>query len=472
MTCEAIITVNAANVRAQDNTSSGIVGIAQRGMVLSVSERTDAADSAGFFWFRVTLTSNNATGWLRADLIQLRGDCTAFGSLSTSIEQPEPSPQPEPTPTLTQPEPTPEEPIVLIGDCMGTVSVGTATVRSGPALSNSIRGFITRNNRFAIVEISPADDEDFRWYAFDFNGAIGWVREDLINATGDCLDLRTHGEEAATTPDPVTREEEAVDLDAQTQTCTAIIGLSQVSVRALPTVDSTRLGMATRNQRFEVMAITPTQPDGFTWTAVIFNGRDGFIRSDLVTLLGDCSRFTNDARLPRPVSGSITQGFRPSTNPTHNGIDFGTGGQQELRTPIRAVVERVTSCVNCAGDPPNIFSTDSDVIRRVFSDPDWGFGYGNHIILRFAFIDLPRDVQSFMRQQGLNEQHHAFALYAHLSELRVIQGQKIEGGTIFGVTGNTGFSSAEHLHLEVAYGTTWGSATKQHPATLFSVINA
>lgn len=473
MSCEAIITVNAANVRVRPSTiNTNIVGVARRGMVLPVSERTAEPDSSGFFWYRVVMSENNLPGWLRADLIQLRGDCSQFNSLSTSIDQPDPQPAPERDPQSTPPLPTEEDnPVVLIGDCMGTITVGMATVRGNPKLAPPIRGSLLRGTRFAITEISEADSSGFRWYGLTFNGEPGWVREDLVNATGDCLDPRTHGEETTDPPPPIVDPtEETTGPTSPLQECTALVGLPRVTVRSRPTVNSPSPGSATKNQRLRVMNITAPQPDGFTWTAVVFNGRDGFIRSDLVTLLGDCSSFVNDARLRRPVSGRITQGFRPTNNPTHSGVDFGTSGQQELRAPIAATVERVTLCPNCEGNPPNIFSTDRAVINRVFTDRDWGFGFGNHVILRFAFDDVPRDVQSFMRREGLNERDSAFALYAHLSRVDVTLNQQLEAGQVFGVTGNTGFSSAEHLHLEVAYGSRWGSATKHHPATLFSII--
>ena len=486
MACEAIIAVDAANVRVEPRTGTSIVGIVRRGERAPVNSRTDAVDASGFFWFNITVPANGQTGWVRADLIQLSGDCSQFGTVTTTPEvttdptAPEPSNEPE---QATSAGNTTEEPIVLIGDCMAEVNVSMATVRSGPGLGNSILGFINRDKKFAITDISEADSSGFKWYGLEFQSNTGWIREDLADATGDCLDLRTHGNEDTTQPEteePTTSDPEpdqptTSDPDPQpttTEACTALAGLPQASVRALPTTNSQRLGMATKNQRFAVRNITATQSDGFTWTEITFNGQAGFIRSDLITLLGDCSRFTNDDRLPRPVSGRITQGFRPSNNPTHNGVDFGTSGNQEMRTAIPAVVDRAHPCTKCTASQPNTFPSDSAAIQAIFNDSGWGFGYGNHIILRYAFADLPRTTQEEMRRMGLNERHFAFVLFAHLSRMNVSQGQSIEAGFLFGVTGHTGYSSAEHLHMEVALGSAWGNATKVHPATLFSVIRA
>ncbi len=455
--CEAIIMVEAANVRSLPTLSAAIVGIANRGMRLPILERTPNAQPDGFFWFQVDFI-NNMRGWLRADLIQVTGDCAALNvTTTTPTEQPSSMPSPE------QPEtPESEEPIVLIGDCRAEVKVFSATVRRGPSLKNPIAGFLARGTAFAITDISDADDDGFRWYGLEFKGETGWVREDLVNETGDCLDPRTHIE-----PSPTTVSTQPVEPATP---CMAVIALPKVNVRTLPTRNSNSLGMATNAQQLPVRNVTDIQTDGFRWVEITFNGATGFIRADLVTLTGNCAEFQNTGLLPRPVSGRMTQDFRPPSNPTHNGIDIGTGGNQELRAPLPAIVERAMSCVNCTAQRPNIFTTDRTIINQIFNDANWGFGYGNHVILKFKFADLPAIAQQKVLQAGGNQNISIFVLFAHLSEIRVSLGQQISIGTVFGVTGNTGFSSAHHLHLEVAFGKTYGTATKVHPSTIFNLV--
>lgn len=463
--CFATVTANAANVRVQPRAGTAIVGIVSMNDRLPAHDRSEL-DSEGFFWIQVTVTANNMRGWIRGDLIQLSGECADIGVVTTTVNTPD-TPEPEPIPEPPPPNPPVDNEDnldVLIGDCRGEIIVGTATVRSGPALSNSIRGFVRRGTSFVIAEIAPPNDSGFRWYRFDFNGADGWVREDLASATGDCLDMSSHDDSIPIEePDPI--------VVPTPSGCVGVVGLSRVSVRAAPTAMSTRLGMVTRDTQLPVQDITDTQSDGFAWIQVDFNGQTGFIRSDLLSLRGDCGALTNDDRLPTPVAATITQGFRPSSNPTHNGLDFGTGGPQELVIAIPAKVDRAHPCPNCAGTPPNIVPRTAAERNAVFNDSDWGFGYGNHIILRHRFADVPRSTQEQILRLGGNQNSFIFVLYAHLSEMNVSLNQEIVANTLIGKTGNTGFSTAEHLHLEVGFGARWGGAVKIHPSLLFNVAN-
>ncbi len=73
-----------------------------------------------------------------------------------------------------------------------------------------------------------------------------------------------------------------------------------------------------------------------------------------------------------------------------------------------------------------IHATGDGVVRKVVSDRS---GYGKHVII----------------QHGYGYQ----TLYAHLSKFNVRVGQKVKRGDVIGYIGNTGTSTAPHLHYEV-----------------------
>ncbi|WP_240662238.1 peptidoglycan DD-metalloendopeptidase family protein [Streptomyces sp. WAC 06738] len=63
--------------------------------------------------------------------------------------------------------------------------------------------------------------------------------------------------------------------------------------------------------------------------------------------------------------------------------------------------------------------------------------YGNHILIRMA------------------DDH--YVLYAHLDRMSVAPGDRVEGGTRIGDSGNTGNTTGPHLHFEVRTGTDYGT---------------
>jgi murein DD-endopeptidase MepM/ murein hydrolase activator NlpD len=73
-----------------------------------------------------------------------------------------------------------------------------------------------------------------------------------------------------------------------------------------------------------------------------------------------------------------------------------------------------------------IFATGDGTVTKVNKGRR---GYGKHVII----------------DHGYGYQ----TLYAHMSEIDVRRGQKVKRGDVIGLVGNTGISSAPHLHYEV-----------------------
>lgn len=108
----------------------------------------------------------------------------------------------------------------------------------------------------------------------------------------------------------------------------------------------------------------------------------------------------------QPVAARITSGFGYRTDPKtgkagafHNGIDLSV----PIGTAIKAPMEGIVSLVNSGGDG------------------------GNQVIIRHTNGYLTG--------------------YAHLSKQLVKKGDKVRKGDVIGLSGNTGKSTAPHLHL-------------------------
>ena len=83
---------------------------------------------------------------------------------------------------------------------------------------------------------------------------------------------------------------------------------------------------------------------------------------------------------------------------------------------------------------------DGEVMRAYYLG-----GYGNHINIKHKY--------------GYS------TIFAHLSKIYVKYGQKIQRGDLVGMTGNTGRSTAPHLHYEVLY-----YGTPQNPLDYFFTV--
>lgn len=108
-------------------------------------------------------------------------------------------------------------------------------------------------------------------------------------------------------------------------------------------------------------------------------------------------------KISSPVGSRVAPGGFGSTN--HKGVDI---CNVSYTSSVYAVKSGQVILTNTSG---------------------WGGGYGNYVVIDHG--------------GGLT------TLYAHLSVVKVSQGQTVSQGTVIGVTGNTGASTGPHLHYEV-----------------------
>jgi murein DD-endopeptidase MepM/ murein hydrolase activator NlpD len=105
---------------------------------------------------------------------------------------------------------------------------------------------------------------------------------------------------------------------------------------------------------------------------------------------------------------------------THQGVDF----RASIGTPFVAMVPGVVVHVG----------------RHVYKK-GWGISFGKHVII---------DNDKFP-----NGSPGYWAIYAHLSQINVSKGQRIQAGQLLGLTGNTGNSTAPHLHVGICKSRFW-----------------
>jgi murein DD-endopeptidase MepM/ murein hydrolase activator NlpD len=108
-----------------------------------------------------------------------------------------------------------------------------------------------------------------------------------------------------------------------------------------------------------------------------------------------------------PVKGRITTPFGERGNLWRLGYHPGLDLAVPVGTPIKAVADGVV----------------------LEAEPAGNSGYGHYVKIDHG--------------NGLH------SLYAHMSTLKVDVGEQIAAGEVIGLSGNTGFSTGPHLHLEI-----------------------
>jgi hypothetical protein len=181
---------------------------------------------------------------------------------------------------------------------------------------------------------------------------------------------------------------------------------------------------------------------------VWFKLEDGnYARADVVTFSKEQPITPIRAALwPAPVTGyDITNTHNNARD--HDGYDYSCA----YGTPIQAgpnggFVAKAFTCQFC-----NVKEGDG---KSSLQDPGKAFGYGSHIIVRYAYDSLPQAVKTAIPNGA-----YVFAIYAHLSKVLVSQGQTLEPYQIIGEVGASGNTyginggDPSHLHFSLRWST-------------------
>ncbi len=136
-------------------------------------------------------------------------------------------------------------------------------------------------------------------------------------------------------------------------------------------------------------------------------------------------RFKTIAQLSETRSSKLAK--IPAIQPIHNHelIRSSSGFGMRIH-PVYHVKKMHSGIDFTAKTGTKIYATGDGVVQDVITRKT---GYGKHVLIKHGF--------------GYE------TLYAHLSEFAVRSGQKVSRGQVIGYVGNTGTSTAAHLHYEV-----------------------
>lgn len=205
------------------------------------------------------------------------------------------------------------------------------------------------------------------------------------------------------------------------------------------------------------------------WVRLRYEGQEGWTREDLIDFSGDCgeyglnvisstparvvsfSPYTETALYPVPMrSYQFIRGFT-GPQPEHPGVDYGAmNGEPMFAGPVGGLCVASVECLKC-NEPskPDVRSHGLQVgDPAIFNDPDWNYGFGHYVIIRYLNNQLPPATRHSLTMLGKGNAH-IFAMYAHLSRRAVNAGDIVEANGVIGACGNTGNSTGPHLHLEL-----------------------
>lgn len=232
------------------------------------------------------------------------------------------------------------------------------------------------------------------------------------------------------------------------------------NTRSGPSIKFDRTGiMLERRGRYPIQQVKrESGGQNYRWFQVGVQGQAQWVREDLVSYEGDTAGLGLPADLyPAPMKEAYwwVRGWNIAPDrdpglPDHDGWDLGAKtGEPLYAGPHGGLVVKSFQCAKCTADRPNTLSQGFSLgDARIFSDPGWGFGYGNYIIVRYTNDALPQSTRDLLTSKNFGG-GAIFVMYAHLEKRMAEAGQNLAPGQQFATCGNTGNSEATHLHLEI-----------------------
>ena len=378
-------------------------------------------------WFKVNFP-NGQTGWLRGHVVGIHGDGSAWGYSSSA---------------------TPTHAYTLTRDTSKTGPTETTT--SAPAVTTAPT--ITPQQPQQPVTTTP----------------VITPQQPTTPEPATTTKVGTPAPEqpVTTTTKAGTPTPTETVAEKDSPKCVATVTASpSAKMRAQP-VNGDQVGSAVSGAILPILEKQDAS-DGYKWLKIDNSGVVGWVREDLMSYSGDCAEFglqvtsTTASKVisftdyesadlyPVPMNNSrFVRGFT-GHQPNHPGVDYGANdGEAMFAGPAGGLVVVTTPCTKCTDAKPSTMDHGLSIgDSSIFSDPAWGYGYGNYVTIRYLHDQLPQATKDALAQLGFAG-NHIYALYGHMKDYSVQKGQVLEAGQQIGRCGNTGNSHGAHLHLEI-----------------------
>jgi hypothetical protein len=394
-------------------------------------------------------------------------------------------------------------------------TIREVNVRSGPSTTEALVFKTPLEVECKVRQVMPdrvgagRDGKTYQWLELEFpDRRAGWVRDDLVDVLGDGADFGYGRVSTRTLAFKLARQAVVAGSPAEPRPVSTVeverrpveparepvvtpggpFGICRArngaNLRNGPGTNHPVIGRMTFNGRGTVIGSAPDQSGTrLKWVNVEIDGLRAFIREDLLRYDGDVSGHgLGSADLyPSPMPDSWwvrdynVNPVQVALGGEHWGWDLGAETGAAIHAgPKGGVVVKIHPCTRCTLTAPNTLSQGLRIgDPGVLTDPAWGFGYGNFVIVRYQHDLLPESTRDRLRVRGL-EGAHLYVLYGHLLDYSANEQQALGPNKQFARCGNTGNSEATHLHLEVRAGRgmndSWSSLRAQllDPAVLFA----
>ena len=207
---------SSVNIRKEANSSSSVVGSAEKGATIDIRGQATASD--GTVWYQVFVDANTL-GYIRSDLVQITDGSTppkVEATVSTPASETTTSTTNETTTSSSTTVNTNETPVAVtaIQPLSATVTNGEKVrVRSNASTTSSIVTSVQSGMALTVTGQATGTDGNV-WYQVEFidNGAnvVGFIRSDYVALSGEVVPVSAETPET-TTPEESVQTEEPVE---------------------------------------------------------------------------------------------------------------------------------------------------------------------------------------------------------------------------------------------------------------------